>query len=182
MKTLQSTRSELRCIGLLLLSACAGPSSPPPLPSQFAGGPSQRFDDDLIEHLVGDWNLVRKIRGKEERNRVKAEWILHHQFLQVHMQDAADPPQYEALVIIGYSRADDRYLAHWCDTWGSKYSTDGYGQRSADSIEFEFHFPDGPFFNTFTWDPAAKGWTFLMQNQDASGKRTFFAEDTLQRP
>ena len=31
-------------------------------------------------------------------------------------------------------------------------------------------------------DPAAKGWTFLMENGDKSGKRVFFAKDSLRRP
>jgi hypothetical protein len=167
----------------LLFAACAQtPSATSARASESTGATSERFEDALIEHLVGDWSLVRKIRGKEEHNRVKVEWVLHHQFLQVHMQDNADPPKYEALALIGAGRGDQPYVAHWCDTWGGPYSADAFGMRSGNSIEFEFHYPDGPFFNTFTWDPAENQWTFLMQNQDASGKRTFFAEDTLRRP
>jgi len=97
------------------------------------------------------------------------------------MKDVADPPEYEALVLIGYAYADKRYVAHWCDTYGGKFSALGYGKRSGDSIEFEFHYPDGPFYNTFTWDAKTKGWTFKMENQNKEGKRVLFAEDTLRR-
>jgi hypothetical protein len=52
------------------------------------------------------------------------------QFLQIHMKDVADPPAYEALVLIGYAHADKRYVAHWCDTYGGKFSAVGHGRRS----------------------------------------------------
>lgn len=168
-------------VAALLLTACAHVPPAPANDAKSTEGPSPRFDDDLIEHLVGEWKLVRTIRGKQEQNRVKAEWVLHHQFLQVHMQDAADPPKYEALVLIGSGPADKPYVAHWCDTWGGRFSADAFGRRSGNSIEFEFHYPEGPFFNTFTWDPASQGWTFLMQNGKADGTRTLFAEDVLRR-
>jgi hypothetical protein len=144
--------------------------------------PKRPFKDDFIENLTGDWKLTRKIRGQEVGNTVKVEWVLNHQFLQIRMKDVAEPPTYEALVLIGYSYADKKYIAHWCDTYGGKYSAIGYGKRSGDSIEFEFQYPDGPFYNTFTWDPKAKGWTFRMESQGKDGKRALFAEDTLRRP
>ena len=145
-------------------------------------GPKRIFKDDFIQNLVGDWKLTRKIRGTEVQNTLKAEWVLNHQFLQLHMKDVAEPPAYEALVLIGYSYDDQKYIAHWCDTYGGKFSAIGYGKRSGDSIEFEFQYPDGPFYNTFTWDPKAKSWTFKMQNQNKEGQRTLFAVDTLHRP
>ena len=48
-------------------------------------GPKRIFKDEFIENLVGDWKLTRKIRGKEVQNIVKVEWVLNHQFLQLHM-------------------------------------------------------------------------------------------------
>jgi hypothetical protein len=145
-------------------------------------GPKRIFKDELIENLTGEWKLTRKIRGKEVANKVQAEWVLNHQFLQVHMLDVAEPPTYEALVLIGYSFADKRYVAHWCDTYGGKFSALGYGKRTGEAIEFTFQYPDAPFYNTFTWDSKAKEWTFRMESQGKDGKRVFFAEDRLRRP
>jgi hypothetical protein len=145
-------------------------------------GPKSIFRDDFIENLVGNWKLTRKIRGKEVENTVKAEWVLNHQFLQLHMKDVANPPAYEAIVLIGYSHADKRYVAHWCDTFGGKFSAKGFGTRKGDSIEFEFKYDDGPFFNTFTWDAKTKSWTCRLENQSKDGKRTLFCEDSLRRP
>jgi len=144
-------------------------------------GPKRIFRDDFIENLVGEWKLTRKIRGTQAENTVEAQWVLNHQFLQVHMKDVAVPPAYEALVLIGYSHADQQYVAHWCDTYGGKFSSVGYGKWSGNSIEFKFNDDDGPFFNTFTWDPKNKVWTFTGENVGKDGRRVLFAEDTLRR-
>lgn len=143
--------------------------------------PGDAFRDPFIGSLAGKWDLTRKIRGGEARNTVDVRWVLDHRFLEVHMVDVARPPKYEALVLIG-GAGDGRYVAHWCDTYGGKYSAIGYGKRSGDSIEFEFAYSDGPFYNTFTWHPERREWTCRLENVDKDGKRILFAEDTLRRP
>ena len=140
---------------------------------------AQTFNDPFIDRLAGDWTLTRQIRGKEVENTVHAEWVLNHQFLQIHMKDTAQPPAYEALVYIG--DGGQRYVAHWLDVYGGKASAIGSGKRSGDSIEFAFQYDDGPFFNTFTWDALGQGWTFKMESADKDGKRRLFAVDTLRR-
>ncbi len=55
------------------------------------------------------------------------------------MKDVNIPPQYEALVFLGYDNASERYVAHWIDVFGGRFSeTLGYGTRSGDSIKFIF--------------------------------------------
>ena len=116
-------------------------------------------------------------------NRVKAEWVLNHQFLLVHMNDVNSPPNYEAMVFIGYDNTGARYVGHWIDVFGGRFSeTLGYGKRSGNSIKFIFEYPDGPFHNTFTWNPETKSWVFLMEQKDRTGKWAVFAEDTLRHP
>src|ERR1700683_5007321 len=73
-----------------------------------ADGPGRIFKDVFIENLAGEWKLTRKIRGKEVENTATAEWVLNHQFLKLQMKDVADPPTYEALVLIGYDHADHK--------------------------------------------------------------------------
>jgi hypothetical protein len=65
-------------------------------------GPDVLFQDSLIENLTGEWKISRKIRNHIDENRARVEWILNHQFLQIHMLDVKAPPEYEALVLIGY--------------------------------------------------------------------------------
>ena len=175
----------LRAGLVLLLAAASGPalpsarSQPTPEPPD---GPKKIFQDDLMERLVGRWTITRKIRGTEVRNRATARWVLHHQFLELHLEDVAKPPAYEAIVLIGYSHADQRYVIHWCDTYGGKFSSRGFGKRSGDSIAFEFPYEDGPFYNTFTWNREAGSWTSVMESSGEGGKRVLFAEDTYRRP
>lgn len=146
-------------------------------------GRDKIFRDELLENLVGDWKLTRKIRGKVVETTAKVEWVLNHQFLRIHMMDDPNPPVYEAMVFIGYDNASERYVAHWLDNFGGRFSeTLGYGTRNGTAIKFVFEYPDGPFQNTFTWNTAAKEWTFLGQQKDESGKWSVFAEDTLRRP
>ena len=54
-------------------------------------------------------------------------------------------------------------------------------QRQGNSVQFTFHYSDGPFHNTFIWDPGASQWTFLMESEKKDGTRVVFAEDTVRR-
>lgn len=44
-----------------------------------------------------------------------------------------------------------------------------------------FQYPDGPFHNTFSWNPQTETWTLLAESEGKDGKRTFFAEDTVRK-
>ena len=146
-------------------------------------GRNRIFRDELLDNLVGDWKLTRKIRAQSLENRVHAEWALNHQFLLVHMKDVATPSNYEAMVFIGYDNTSERYVAHWIDVFGGRFSeTLGYGKRTGNAIQFVFEYPDGPFHNTFTWNPESKNWAFQMEQKDQAGKWKAFAEDRLVRP
>jgi hypothetical protein len=166
-------RSALRSLGLATYAL------PLVTLAQPVDGPRPRFDDDLIANLEGRWLLTRQIRGSQVQNRLTATWVLNHQFLQVHMKDTKEPPSYEALVLIGQTQQG--YVAHWADTFGGKASAMGTGVRSQNTIEFRFEYPDGPFFNTFTWNPETKQWRFRLESQDKSGQRRLFAIDSLER-
>lgn len=162
-----------------LLASMSTPASAQP--STAVDGPRGRFEDDLISQLEGRWRITRQIRGTTVFNEARAEWVLNHQFLQLHMKDLASPPQYEALVLIGYSYADQQYVIHWTDTFGGKYSGVGKGRRTGNAVEFRFEYADGPFFNTFTWYPEREEWVLRMESQGAAPSRTPFAIDTLTR-
>jgi hypothetical protein len=146
-----------------------------------ADGPQRIFHDAFIDNLVGEWRLVRQIRGHDVENTVSAGWVLNHQFLRIHMKDVAEPPTYEALVYIGYQHADQRYVVQWLDVYGGKFSAIGYGKRVGDSIAFVLQYDDGPFYNTFKWDARTESWTFTMESSGKDGKRELFAVDTLRR-
>jgi len=144
-------------------------------------GRGGRFDDDLFSNLEGDWSLTRSIGGKELNNTASATWVLQHQFLLLKMRDASIPSRYEADIYIGYSHARAEYVAHWIDNFGAQFSAVGRGKRNGNSVEFRFEYPDGPFFNTFAWDPETKTWSCHLQSVAKDGTRKTFARDTLTR-
>jgi len=155
--------------------------APAAIAEESMDGPQATFTDSLLDSLVGHWDVARQVGSRQERNTLDVEWVLLHQFLQLHMKDVATPPKYEASVMIGYDHAGKRYVIHWCDNFGGKYSLMGHGKRSGDSIEFVFEDPEGNFYNTFTRDPKTGLWSFLMESAGKDGKRVFFAKDTLTR-
>lgn len=161
----------------LLLLACAA-AAVEPAASAPARPPLQ---DEFLDHLTGDWDLTRSIRGNTEHNRVTARWVLGHQFVRLDMVDVKRPPAYEAMVLIGCDREHAQYVAHWCDSFGGGYSGVGRGVRNGYAVEFRFDYADGPFFNTFVWDAAAGTWTCRMENGAADGARKPFAVDRLVR-
>ncbi len=145
-------------------------------------GPARVFRDDLLDHLVGRWTLTRTIRGKVVENVVEAEWVLNHQFLRLTMRDVATPPAYEAVVYFGYDNTSERYVAHWIDVYGGRFSeTLGYGKREGNILRWVFEYPDGPFHNTFQWDGATKTWTMDMERKNSAGNWVPFAHDSLRR-
>jgi hypothetical protein len=129
-------------------------------------GPHRQFEDTLLENLTGEWQLSRKMGKRLEENHVKAEWILNHQFLQLHMKDVKSPPSYEALVLIGYDHENSRYVVYWLDNFGGKFSEKGAGTREGNSIQFVFQYPDGLLQNTFTWNAESKTWLSRIEQQD----------------
>ena len=155
--------------------------TPLPQGNQPVDGPHVRFEDALLDKLTGEWNLSRKIRNGLEENHVKAEWILNHQFLQIHMKDVKSPPTYEALVLVGYNHEVEQYVVYWLDIFGGKFSEKGIGTREGDAIRFVFQYPDGLVHNTFTWSAASQTWRSLIEQQDEHGQWSVFAEDNLQR-
>ena len=131
---------------------------------------------------MGDWKLARQIRGQTVQNTVQVEWVLNHQFLRIHMKDAATPAQYEAMIFLGYDNASDRYVIHWIDVFGGRFSeTLGYGKPVHNGISFVFEYPDGPFTNTFTIDPASHRLSFLLRQKNARGEWTTFATEEWRR-
>jgi hypothetical protein len=145
---------------------------------------SRALDDPLLDKLTGDWNVERTFgNGRTAKNVVHAEWVLQHQFLELHYRDTAAPPKYEAIILIGYDNTAKHYICHWSDIFGGDYSTDGFAERDIPSnkMEFKFEFHDGPLTNRFTFDPQSGMWTSTI-HQAEKGEWKLFCEDKFARP
>lgn len=154
--------------------------------SQDLDGPKHVFSDALLDHMVGNWKLTGNVMGQAAEHTVSVEWVLNHQFLRIHEKDYApastDRVPYEAMIMVGFDNTSDRYVAHWNDVFGGRFSeTLGYGTRSGDEIRFVFEYPDGPFHTTLRWNPETHQWKSLMQQKNKSGQWTEFADFTLSR-
>jgi hypothetical protein len=145
-------------------------------------GPGRQFQDSLFDRLVGSWRFTGTIRGNAATHDWHAEWVLHHQFLRIDMRDVNQPPAYQATVYIGYDNTSERYVAHWLDSFGGRFSeTLGYGVREGNAVRFVFEYPDGPFHTTFTQDAKTGAWSVRMRTKQADGTWGVFAELTAPR-
>jgi hypothetical protein len=145
-------------------------------------GPQQQppFRDDLLDQLVGFWDLTGTVRGDPVHERVDSEWILNHQFLRIHRKAAEGP--HEQLMYVGYDPVSERYLVHLLDTFGGRGSeTLGYGIRNGDKIQFVFEYPSGPYHYTFAWDSKEKTWQFTLESKDRQGHWSLFSTQSLRR-
>jgi len=144
--------------------------------------PGKALNDPLLDKLVGDWNVARKFpSGRTAKNVVHAEWILQHQFIELHYRDAATPPSYEAIVLIGHDKLGKRYICHWADTFGGDYSADGFAaEEGSNSMDFKFTFHDGELTNRYAFDPKSGSWTSTIR-QVEKGEWKLFCEDTFTR-
>ena len=151
-------------IALPLFAVTMSAQSPTP-----SDGRDAKFEDPLLDKLVGNWRVVRKLGdGRTAENTVRVGWVLNHQFLELHYLDAATPPQYEAMAFIGFDHKMSRYVLHWLDVFGGRASgVIGYGtlDEAAHSIYFTFNNPDGQFMNAYAFDPATKNWTSVMRQK-----------------
>ena len=158
-------------------------------------GANHPFRDKLLDELVGNWEVTGRVAGDPLLHSCAAEWVLNHQFLRIHFVDIGskgskgkkagrdEHPPYEAMVFVGYDNMSERYVVHWLDIFGGRFSeTLGYGRREdRNSIKFLFEGGTGPLHNTLTWNSRKRTWSMAIDQKDAKGKWTRFASESLQR-
>ncbi len=146
------------------------------------------FQDSLLEHMIGKWVLQGDIAGKETTHDVITEWVLGHQYLQLHEisreTNANGEAEYEAIVYIGWDQPSSRYACLWLDVTGGGGLTGqaiGHAKRSGDKLPFVFKGSDGSIFHTtFAYTKGTDIWQWLMDNEE-KGKLQPFARVKLTR-
>ncbi len=173
--------SLLALIAIAGLGSCAATSADDSSATHLRHHASITARDPYLQALVGHWYIQRTFADKVVANDMDVRPVLDGSFIQLHMvsPDPSDP--YEAIVLVGFDADSGEYVAHWCDSFGPAYSAVGRGKRSADTIEFRFEYPSGPFFNTWVHDAAADSWTFTGESQRPDATRSFFAKDLVTR-
>ena len=146
------------------------------------------FQDSLLDRMAGKWVLQGTIAGKETTHDIIAEWVLGHQYLQLHEtsreKNANGEAEYEAIVYIGWDKPSSRYACLWLDvTGGGGLSAQaiGHAKRSGNKMAFLFKGSDGSIFHTtFVYNRGADAWQWSMDNEE-KGKLQPFARVKLTR-
>ena len=145
----------------------------------LAAGPPPALKDPFLDNLVGDWSVARKMgNGRNVETTVRGEWVLKHQFVQLHYGAGEKALEYEALVFIGFDETEKNYVCHWVDVFGGRYSGVGRGKLDANllAIEFRFDSKDGSLTNKFGFDTETKSWTSLICQEEDGQWKTFEEE------
>ena len=67
-----------------------------------------------------------------------------------------------------------KHFRQFRDVFGTSF-------RDADQIRFVFEYPDGPFRNTYRWNPEKGTWQWLMEQKDKNGVWAQFADLRLSK-
>jgi hypothetical protein len=144
-----------------LLGAQGGPGvhqPPAPVPS------------DLLDQLVGFWDITGMAGPLPIHERADAAWILNHQFLMIHRKEIDGPDV--AVLHIGFDEGLKRFVQFRLDTNGARGAeTPAYGLQKSDNIlEFTFLYPMSLFRETWTWDAKEKTWQVLSEKGPKNSK------------
>ena len=70
--------------------------------------------DPLLDRLTGSWTLQDTIAGHETTHDIESEWVLNHEYLQLHEtsreKNAQGQPAYEAIVFIEWDESSNDYV------------------------------------------------------------------------
>jgi hypothetical protein len=145
----------------------------------LAAGPPPALKDPFLDNFVGDWSVSRQMgNGRNIETTVRGEWVLKHQFVELHYGAGDRAGEYEALVFIGFDETAKSYVCHWLDVFGGHYSAVGHGKLDPNllGIEFRFDSKEGLLTNKFAFDAETKNWTSLIR-QEENGQWKIFADE-----
>jgi len=148
----------------------------------------QGFQDELLDHMAGNWLMSGTIGGTQVTHDLVAGWVLGHQYLRFHEVarevDSEGVPAYEAIVFIGWDQLTSRYTCLWLDVTGSGAQfpeATGHAKPAVDELAFVFDTGDESVIHTtFTYDREADTWHWLIEI-DRGAKHSTFASVSLTR-
>lgn len=136
----------------------------------------------LLRQLDGEWLMQGDVLGKPVTYLLVAGPTLRARFTELHMRDVAQPPQYEARVFLGVDEENGDLIVHWMDDFGARYSIPhGTGRIDGATLQFTFPYADGPFRDTFEFDPRTGTWSFRIESGQPDGSWKHFARYDIRR-
>ena len=125
------------------------------------------FHDDLLNHLVGKWDVSGVVRGNPFTWNMEAQWVMNHQYLRIDQKSREIVPwlnvRYEGVYFIGYNHSSKRYVVHEMSVKGDGDQTElpYYAYRSGNQLKLVEKWGPGSDTLTvqrFTWEPASGSW------------------------
>jgi hypothetical protein len=153
-------------ITVVVLVVCWAPAST----GQVAkDGSDARFYDDLLDRLVGKWEVSAVVHGQKFTLDREADWVLSHQYLRIHEKSREVVPwlkvPFERTLYVGYNHRSKRYVVHELTVHGADtpFEPEGfyYGARSGNELAMD-HMNGANVFarSRWTWDPRTSSWHF----------------------
>jgi hypothetical protein len=150
---------------------------------------SAGLQDDLLDHLVGKWNVRGTTHNTPTAQTLEVDWVLNHQFLRIYQKTSESEfggsVPYEAMLMVGYDATSKNYILHLMNMRGGQFARGvAFGRRTGNEISFAYYDIVPPAANNaaptvadaasrpgvrFTWEPDAKTWHIVFGSQDSKG-------------
>ncbi len=135
------------------------------------------FQDDLLDHLVGKWEVTSIAHGDKSTAVLEAEWVLNHQFLHYKFTGNETIPRIGAPMeiecYIGYNHIENRYVILGMSIFGVDYFEGfSYGSRNGNEIKVVQKANDQAEptnIQRYLWEPSSNSWT-IQSRQEKGGK------------
>lgn len=124
---------------------------------------------EILKKLDGTWLVTGQVQGDSVAYNLSVKPVLNNTFSELHMKDVSVPPQYEAIVFIGYDTAGKKIISHWMDSFGPAFSIPhGTGMIGQDRIEFIIPYEGNPFRDILTYNEKENSWSFIIESSQDS--------------
>jgi hypothetical protein len=125
------------------------------------------FQDDLLDHLVGKWNITSVAHGFSSTAVLEAEWVLNHQYLHYRLKSNEVIPwikmPMEIDCFISYNYNSKRYVVLGMSVFGvDDFEGFCYGSRNGNELKLvqeANNDADPTNIQRYTWEPTSNSWT-----------------------
>ncbi len=158
--------SSFKLVAVIVLALCVNSVS---FAQVDQDGNDRRFYDDLLDKLVGKWEVSAIVHGEKFTLEREAEWVMSHQYLRIYEKSREVIPwlktQFERTIFIGYNHSSKRYLVYELTVHGGDgpFKPEGFWYADRTGNELKMVLTNGSEalrYQRFTWHPETRPWRF----------------------
>lgn len=155
-----------KVLAAIVLALCVAPVS---FAQVDKDGRDRRFYDDLLDHLVGKWEVDATVHGQKFTLHREAEWVMSHQYLRIYEKSREIIPwlkaPFERTLFIGYNHRSKRYIVYELTVHGGDvpHEPEGFYYAERKGNELKMDMTKGAEvvgYSRFIWEPASGSWRF----------------------